>query len=65
MSKRLTFETELGTSIEREDEELCPTCSICWACEMQVKECQYFNDAIEKLKHYEDLQEQGKLIILE
>lgn len=52
-NKRLTFETEIGMSIERNED--CPTCSICWNCDIKVKDCKYFNDAIEKLAKYESI----------
>lgn len=52
-NKRLTFETEIGISIDKNED--CPTCSICWNCDIKVKDCKYFNDAIEKLAKYESI----------
>ncbi|WP_368302856.1 hypothetical protein [Mediterraneibacter gnavus] len=49
---RLTHRTELGASLDIEDK--CPTCSICWNCDIPVKECEYIYDALEKLAKYED-----------
>lgn len=59
---RLTFETNIGLSIDKGVD--CPSCSICWACDVKVNECPYFEDVIKKLKQYEDMEEQGKLVIL-
>lgn len=50
-SERLTFETELGISIDKNED--CPTMSICWNCDIKVKDCKYFNDVVEKLAKYE------------
>lgn len=60
--ERLTYRTELGVSIDKNEE--CPTCSICWNCDIPPRECQYISDALEKLAKYEDLEEQGRLIKL-
>ncbi len=49
---RLTYITELGACLDKDSE--CPTCSICWNCNIPVKECPYIYDAIEKLAEYED-----------
>lgn len=50
-NERLTFETELGISIDKNED--CPTMSICWNCDIKVKDCKYFNDVIEKLANFE------------
>lgn len=60
--ERLTFRTELGVSIDKEED--CPTCSICWDCDIPPRKCLYIKDAFEKLADYEDLEEQGRLIKL-
>lgn len=60
--ERLTFRTELGVSIDKEED--CPTCSICWDCDNPPRKCLYIKDALEKLADYEDLEEQGRLIKL-
>ena len=60
--ERLTFRTELGVSIDKEED--CPTCSICWDCDIPPRKCLYIKDALEKLADYEDLEEQGRLIKL-
>lgn len=60
--ERLTFRTELGVSIDKEED--CPTCSICWDCDIPPRKCLYIKDALEKLAEYEDLEEQGRLIKL-
>ena len=60
--ERLTYRTELGVSIDKNEE--CPTCSICWNCDIPPRECQYISDVLEKLAKYEDLEEQGRLIKL-
>jgi len=52
-SERLTFKTDVGISIEKNED--CPTCSICWNCDSKVKDCNYFNDAVERLAMYEDI----------
>lgn len=60
--ERLTERTELGASIDKNGD--CPTCSICWNCDIPPRKCQYISDALEKLADYEDLEEQGRLIKL-
>lgn len=50
-NERLTFKTELGISIDKNED--CPTMSICWNCDIPPRKCNYFNDAIEKLAEYE------------
>ena len=57
--ERLTFRTELGVSIDKEED--CPTCSICCNCDLPPRKCKYISDALEKLADYEDLEEQGRL----
>lgn len=60
--ERLTYRTELGVSIDKNED--CPTCSICWNCDIPPRECQCISDALKKLADYEDLEEQGRLIKL-
>lgn len=60
--ERLTYRTELGVSIDKNED--CPTCSICWNCNIPPRECKYINDALKKLADYEDLEQQGRLIKL-
>lgn len=60
--ERLTFRTELGVSIDKEED--CPTCSICCNCDIPPRKCKYISDALEKLADYEDLEEQGRLVKL-
>lgn len=60
--ERLTYRTELGVSIDKNED--CPTCSICWNCDIPPRKCKYISDALEKLAKYEDLEEQGRLIKL-
>lgn len=60
--ERLTHRIELGVSIDKNED--CPTCSICWNCDIPPRECRYISDALKKLAEYEDLEEQGKLIKL-
>ena len=60
--ERLTYRTELGASIDKNED--CPTCSICWNCDIPPRECQYISDALEKLAKYEDLEEQDRLVKL-
>nr|DAG71342.1 MAG TPA: hypothetical protein [Caudoviricetes sp.] len=60
--ERLTERTELGASIDKNGD--CPTCSICWNCDIPPRKCNYISNALEKLADYEDLEEQGKLVIL-
>ena len=50
-NERLTFETELGISIDKNED--CPTMSICWNCDIPPRKCNYFKDAIDKLAKYE------------
>ena len=57
---RLTFRTDLGVSIDKNED--CPICSICWDCNIPPKNCNYINDALEKLARYEDLEEEGLLV---
>lgn len=59
--ERLTFRTELGVSIDKQED--CPTCSICWDCDIPPRKCFYIKDVLEKLAEYEDLEEQGRMII--
>lgn len=60
--ERLTYRTELGVSIDKNED--CPTCSICWNCDIPPRECNYISNALEKLADYEDLEEQGRLVKL-
>lgn len=60
--ERLTYRTELGVSIDKNED--CPSCNICWNCNIPPKECKYIRDALKKLADYEDLEEQGRLIKL-
>ena len=60
--ERLTYRTELGASIDKNED--CPTCSICWNCDIPPRECQYISDALEKLANYEDLEERDRLVKL-
>lgn len=60
--ERLTFRTELGVSIDKEED--CPTCSICCNCDIPPRKCKYISDALEKLADYENLEEQGRLVKL-
>ena len=60
--ERLTYRAELGVSIDKNED--CPTCSICWNCDIPPRKCMYISDALEKLADYEDLEEQGRLVIL-
>ena len=60
--ERLTYRTELGVSIDKNED--CPTCSICWNCDIPPRKCGYISDALKKLADYEDLEEQGRLIKL-
>lgn len=59
---RLTYRTELGVSIDKNED--CPSCSICWNCNIPPRECKYISNALEKLADYEDLEEQDRLIKL-
>lgn len=49
---RLTYKTELGVSLDIDDK--CPTCSICWNCDITARKCGRIYDALEKLAEYED-----------
>ena len=60
--ERLTYRAELGVSIDKNED--CPTCSICWNCDIPPRKCMYISDALEKLANYEDLEEQGRLVKL-
>lgn len=60
--ERLTYRTELGVSIDKNED--CPTCSICWDCDIPPRKCVYISDALKKLADYEDLEEQGRLVKL-
>ena len=60
--ERLTYRTELGVSIDKNED--CPTCSICWNCDIPPRKCKYINDVLKKLADYEDLEEQGLLLRL-
>lgn len=60
--ERLTYRAELGVSIDKNED--CPSCNICWNCNIPPKECKYISDALKKLADYEDLEEQGRLISL-
>ena len=46
------YRTELGVSLDIYDK--CHACSICWNCDIPVRECGYMYDALEKLAEYED-----------
>ena len=46
------------------DCENCPTCSICWNCNIPPRNCWYISDALKKLADYEDLEKQGGLVKL-
>ena len=60
--ERLTYRTELGVSIDKNED--CPSCNICWNCNIPPRECKYINDVLKKLADYEDLEEQGRLLKL-
>lgn len=60
--ERLTYRTELGVSIDKNED--CPTCSICWNCDIPPRKCNYISNALKKLADYEDLEEQSRLIKL-
>ena len=60
--ERLTYRTELGVSIDKNED--CPTCSICWNCDIPPRKCKYISDVLKKLADYEDLEEQGLLLRL-
>lgn len=59
---RLTFRTDMGVSIDKNED--CPTCSVCWCCDVPPRECNYIGDAFDKLARYEDLDEEGLLLKL-
>lgn len=44
--------------------EDCPSCSICWNCNIPPRKCKYISDALKKLADYEVLEQQGRLIKL-
>ena len=50
MAERLTMQDERGTAILKETD--------------MKDRCEYCYEAIQKLSHYEDLEEQGRLVIL-
>lgn len=58
--ERLTYREELGVSIDKNED--CPSCSICWNCNIPPRECKYISNALKKLADYEDLEEQGRLV---
>lgn len=60
--ERLTYREELGVSMDKNED--CTSCSICWNCNIPPRECKYINNVLKKLADYEDLEEQGRLIIL-
>ena len=60
--ERLTYRTQLGVSMDKNED--CPTCSICWNCDIPPRKCKYISDALKKLADYEDLEEQGRLVKL-
>ena len=60
--ERLTYRTELGVRIDKNED--CPSCNICWNCNIPPRECKYIRDALKKLADYEDLEEQGRLVKL-
>lgn len=60
--ERLTYREELGVSMDKNED--CPSCSICWNCNIPPRECKYINNVLKKLADYEDLEEQGRLIKL-
>jgi hypothetical protein len=60
--ERLTYRTELGVRIDKNED--CPSCNICWNCNIPPRECKYISDALKKLADYEDLEEQGRLVKL-
>ena len=59
---RLTSVVEGWTCINPEDND-CPTMSYCECCDIPVRKCPYFSNAIAKLKEYEDLEEQVKRLV--
>lgn len=44
--ERLTYREELGVSIDKNED--CPTCSICWDCDIPPRKCKYIDGAIKK-----------------
>lgn len=60
--ERLTYREELGVSMDKNED--CPSCSICWNCNIPPRECKYISDVLKKLADYEDLEEQGRLVKL-
>jgi hypothetical protein len=60
--ERLTYREELGVSMDKNED--CPSCSICWNCNIPPRKCKYISDALKKLADYEDLEQQGRLIKL-
>lgn len=60
--ERLTYRAEIGVSIDKNED--CPSCNICWNCNIPPRECKYISDALKKLADYEDLEEHGRLIKL-
>ena len=60
--ERLTYRAELGVSIDKNKD--CHTYSICWNCGIPPRKCMYISNALEKLADYEDLEEQGLLLML-
>ena len=45
--ERLTYRTELGISIDKNED--CPSCSICWHCNIPPRDCWYISDALKNL----------------
>lgn len=48
--ERLTYRTELGVSIDKNED--CPSCRICWNCNIPPRECKYISDVLKKLADY-------------
>lgn len=61
-SKRTAYGRELYKKLQAVG--VCPSCSICWNCNIPPRECKYINDVLKKLADYEDLEEQDRLVIL-
>lgn len=59
---RLTSVVEGWICINPEDND-CPTMHYCECCDISVRNCLYFSNAIAKLKEYEDLEEQLKKLV--
>ena len=57
------YRTFKGNSPWYKNED-CPTCSICWNCDIPPRKCKYISDVLKKLADYEDLEKQGRLIKL-